>query len=188
MERTFGTLALTLLFREMQELIEAGYVYIAKPPLYKLKQGSRERVHREGLRLEDILLSDKWEKLNVFDRHGTQFKLTDTRWQRFVRLLGAVRRLVLDAACRARARDGAVPGGVLVAGRAGHERRCRDRAVVPRRSGGRDSCHRAGRARSAGAAREGDGDPYRLCSSPTASSAACSTRRSIASSPLCTSS
>jgi DNA gyrase subunit B len=27
------TLALTLLFREMQPLIEAGYVYIAKPPL-----------------------------------------------------------------------------------------------------------------------------------------------------------
>src|SRR6202022_4592414 len=33
------TLVLTLLFREMQELIEAGYVYIVKPPLYKLKQG-----------------------------------------------------------------------------------------------------------------------------------------------------
>jgi DNA gyrase subunit B len=81
------TLALTLLFREMQELIEAGYVYIAKPPLYKLKQGSRERYIEKDSELEDILLSDKWEKLNVFDRHGTQFKLTDTRWQRFVRLL-----------------------------------------------------------------------------------------------------
>ncbi|MGA7703382.1 MAG: DNA topoisomerase (ATP-hydrolyzing) subunit B [Solirubrobacteraceae bacterium] len=81
------TLALTLLFREMQELIEAGYVYIAKPPLYKLKQGSKERYIEKDSELEDILLSDKWEKLNVFDRHGTQFKLTDTRWQRFVRLL-----------------------------------------------------------------------------------------------------
>jgi DNA gyrase subunit B len=81
------TLALTLLFREMQELIEAGYVYIAKPPLYKLKQGSRERYIEKDSELEDILLSDKWEKLNVFDRYGTQFKLTDTRWQRFVRLL-----------------------------------------------------------------------------------------------------
>ena len=29
------TLALTLIFREMQELIEAGYIYIAKPPLYR---------------------------------------------------------------------------------------------------------------------------------------------------------
>ncbi len=81
------TLALTLLFREMQELIEAGYVYIAKPPLYKLKQGSKERYIEKDSELEDILLSDKWEKLSVLDRHGTQFKLTDARWQRFVRLL-----------------------------------------------------------------------------------------------------
>ncbi|HYM44841.1 MAG TPA: DNA topoisomerase (ATP-hydrolyzing) subunit B [Solirubrobacteraceae bacterium] len=81
------TLALTLLFREMQELIEAGYVYIAKPPLYKLKQGSRERYIEKDSELEEILLSDKWDKLAVFDRYGSQFKLTETRWQRFTRLL-----------------------------------------------------------------------------------------------------
>jgi DNA gyrase subunit B len=81
------TLALTLLFREMQELIEAGYVYIAKPPLYKLKQGSRERYIEKDSELEEILLADKWEKLSVFDRHGSQFKLTEARWQRFGRLL-----------------------------------------------------------------------------------------------------
>jgi DNA gyrase subunit B len=81
------TLVLTLLFREMQELIEAGYVYIAKPPLYKLKQGSRERYIEKDSELEEILLADKWEKLSVFDRHGTQFKLTENRWQRFTRLL-----------------------------------------------------------------------------------------------------
>jgi DNA gyrase subunit B len=81
------TLVLTLLFREMEELIKAGYVYIAKPPLYKLKQGSRERYIEKDSELEEILLSDKWEKIDVFDRHGTQFKLTETRWQRFSRLL-----------------------------------------------------------------------------------------------------
>jgi DNA gyrase subunit B len=81
------TLVLTLLFREMVELIKAGYVYIAKPPLYKLKQGSRERYIEKDTELEEILLSDKWDKLEVFDRHGTQFKLTDARWQRFSRLL-----------------------------------------------------------------------------------------------------
>ncbi|MFI4985733.1 MAG: DNA topoisomerase (ATP-hydrolyzing) subunit B [Solirubrobacterales bacterium] len=81
------TLVLTLLFREMQELIEAGYVYIAKPPLYKLKQGARERYIEKDSELEDILLSDKWEKIEIFDRHGTQFKLTEARWQRFSRLL-----------------------------------------------------------------------------------------------------
>jgi DNA gyrase subunit B len=81
------TLALTLLFREMQELIEAGYVYIAKPPLYKIKQGSKERYIEKEHELEEILLADKWEKLTVFDRHGSQFKLTEARWQKFVRLL-----------------------------------------------------------------------------------------------------
>jgi DNA gyrase subunit B len=81
------TLALTLLFREMKELIEEGYVYIAKPPLYKLKQGSRERYIEKDSELEEILLADKWEKIDVFDRHGTQLKLTEARWQRFSRLL-----------------------------------------------------------------------------------------------------
>ena len=81
------TLVLTLLFREMQELIEAGYVYIAKPPLYKLKQGSRERYIEKDSELEEILLADKWEKIEAFDRHATRFNLTETRWQRFCRLL-----------------------------------------------------------------------------------------------------
>ncbi len=81
------TLALTLLYREMPELIEAGYVYIAKPPLYKLKQGSKERYIEKDSELEEILLSDKLEKIVAFDRHATQFKLTETRWQRFSRLL-----------------------------------------------------------------------------------------------------
>jgi DNA gyrase subunit B len=81
------TLALTLLFREMQELIEAGYVYIAKPPLYKLKQGSRERYIEREHELEEILLADKWEKIEIVDRYGQRFKLTETRWQSFTRRL-----------------------------------------------------------------------------------------------------
>jgi DNA gyrase subunit B len=81
------TLALTLLFRHMRELIEAGYIYIAKPPLYKLKQGSSERYIEKDSELEEILLSDKLEKIVTFDRHGTQFRLTEARWQRFSRLL-----------------------------------------------------------------------------------------------------
>src|SRR5437763_12837875 len=36
---------------------------------------------------EEILLSDKWDKLEVFERYGTQYKLTEARWQRFTRLL-----------------------------------------------------------------------------------------------------
>jgi DNA gyrase subunit B len=81
------TLVLTLLFREMPELIEAGYVYIAKPPLYKVKQGKVERYLEKDAQLEELLLSDKLEKIRVHDRTGAEFKLTEARWQRYSRLL-----------------------------------------------------------------------------------------------------
>jgi DNA gyrase subunit B len=81
------TLALTLLFREMQPLIEAGYVYIAKPPLYRLTRGQKHRYIERESELEDILLGDKFEKLEIHDRDGGAFKLTEARWKRFTRLL-----------------------------------------------------------------------------------------------------
>jgi DNA gyrase subunit B len=81
------TLVLTFLFREMRELIEDGYVYIAKPPLYKAKQGTRELYLEKESELEEFLLRDKLEKMDVFDRAATQFKLTPARWQKFTRLL-----------------------------------------------------------------------------------------------------
>jgi DNA gyrase subunit B len=81
------TLVLTLIFREMPELIEAGYVYIAKPPLYKVKHGRTERYVEKESELEDILLGDKLEKITVADSEGKELKLTETRWQRFGRLL-----------------------------------------------------------------------------------------------------
>jgi DNA gyrase subunit B len=81
------TLLLTLLYREMQPLIDAGYVYIAKPPLYKLTQGRKETyIEKEG-QLEELLLTDKWERFEVADRDGAQFKLTEARWQKYTRLL-----------------------------------------------------------------------------------------------------
>jgi DNA gyrase subunit B len=80
------TLVLTLLFREMQPLIEAGYVYIAKPPLYKLKQGSQERYIEKEVELEEVLLSDKFDRIQVFDRFNKQFRLTEARWQKYTRL------------------------------------------------------------------------------------------------------
>jgi DNA gyrase subunit B len=81
------TLVLTFLYREMPELIEAGYVYIAKPPLYKLKNGKQETYVEKESELEELLLRDKLEQMEVTDATGETHKLTTTRWQRFNRRL-----------------------------------------------------------------------------------------------------
>jgi DNA gyrase subunit B len=81
------TLVLTFLYREMPELIEAGYVYIAKPPLYKLKNGKQETYVEKESELEELLLRDKLEQMEVTDAGAEAHKLTTTRWQRFNRRL-----------------------------------------------------------------------------------------------------
>jgi DNA gyrase subunit B len=81
------TLVLTFLFREMPDLIEAGYVYLAKAPLYKVKSGGKDIYIEKESELEELLLRDKLEKLEVRDRDANQFKLTHARWQKYVRLL-----------------------------------------------------------------------------------------------------
>jgi DNA gyrase subunit B len=79
------TLVLTFLYRQMPELIEAGYVYIAKPPLYKLKQGQNEIWIERESELEELLLRDKLEKFTVMDADGKQRKLSKRRWQDLTR-------------------------------------------------------------------------------------------------------
>jgi DNA gyrase subunit B len=81
------TLVLTFLYREMPELIEAGYVYIAKPPLYKIKNGKQETYVEKESELEELLLRDKLEQIELTDAEGEGHKLTATRWQRFNRRL-----------------------------------------------------------------------------------------------------
>lgn len=59
------TLLLTFLFRQMKGLIEAGYVYIAQPPLYKIKRKRREQYVDNDAQLNRILLELGSEDVNL---------------------------------------------------------------------------------------------------------------------------
>jgi DNA gyrase subunit B len=79
------TLVLTFLYRQMPELIDAGFVYIAKPPLYRVKQGNQETYLERESELEELLLRDKLEDFELTDAGGNTKKLTASRWQAYVR-------------------------------------------------------------------------------------------------------
>jgi DNA gyrase subunit B len=81
------TLVLTFLYRQMPDLIEAGHVFIAKPPLYKAKHGRNDVYIEKESALEEYLLRDKLEEFVLVDRAGGEHRLSASKWQRFNRLL-----------------------------------------------------------------------------------------------------
>ena len=57
------TLLLTFFYRHLPELIERGYIYVAQPPLYRVKKGSYEKYLKDEEELEDHLIQSGLSKL-----------------------------------------------------------------------------------------------------------------------------
>src|ERR671932_392247 len=81
------TLILTFLYRQMPELVDHGHVYIAVPPLYRVKIGNQEQYVEKESQFEDVLVRERIKDMEVSDRRGNATKLTEARWSKFTNAL-----------------------------------------------------------------------------------------------------
>jgi len=65
------TLLLTFFYRQMEDLIKRGYIYIAQPPLFKIKRGKTERYIRSDREMEEFLVEEGIKGLTV-SRNGKE--------------------------------------------------------------------------------------------------------------------
>ncbi|HXG21319.1 MAG TPA: DNA topoisomerase (ATP-hydrolyzing) subunit B [Methylomirabilota bacterium] len=69
------TLLLTFFYRQLPGVIENGYLYIAQPPLFRLKRGKSERYLRDEVALDDFLIDIGIENIQVGELSGERLKV-----------------------------------------------------------------------------------------------------------------
>jgi DNA gyrase subunit B len=97
------TLLLTFFYRQMRELVDNGYVYIAQPPLFRAKRGRTETFIRDERALEGWLIKRAVESRIVVLPDGTEIKGEDL--ERRVEKLGAFRKFMQIVERRGPPRD-----------------------------------------------------------------------------------
>ena len=108
------TLLLTFFYRHFAEIVERGYLYIAQPPLYRVKKGKKELYLKNEQALEEYLVDSAAENLSLRDP-ATGEPITGEPLRNYARAAAKYKRIlsIIDRKCDARIVDAIVKGSTL---------------------------------------------------------------------------